>query len=413
MNDSYPQSFLDRVSQYGTSFVRLLIENYPASTQWDAATLSSAWQLYKEQYDSLALELSGDVSFDSKNRELRTINDVRLFAENNQIALPLCDHAESFFMELLQDTLKPCNFSCNASDVEFRFVLHSYCVSREPEDGQTKDLSVNYFDESSCRDIKRTTIPHISTPFILMLIRYTYYHRIVHKMVEDVNFRRNPRNAQIFDFAGVTKVDWGKYSPREVCEQYAITHFGGGLKEIREYDALHITRQEDVPHEWYLTLVENEGRRLREDYTYLQKHFDRRFVASLMEWHKFYFDYLVECLHNCEEYKDYPIEKLVPPMKLEKIKPKLIDENRALTPLGKSYRRAVVAKIQECKTAADYGALLYKLQYDLGWFTKNRLSRNEYYLVMQQLGKVTFGSSGDFSNCNKGFYQADKEASKR
>ena len=132
-----------------------------------------------------------------------------------------------------------------------------------------------------------------------------------------------------------------------------------------------------------------------------------------MEWHKFYFDYLVECLHNCEEYKDYPIEKLVPQMKLEKIKPKLIDENRALTPLGKSYRRAIVAKIQECKTAADYGALLYKLQYDLGWFTKNRLSRNEYYLVMQQLGKVTFGSSGDFSNCNKGFYQADKEASKR
>ena len=412
MNASYPQSFLDRVNQYEKSFIRFLIEKYPVSTRWDTATIASAWQLYKEQYDALSLELSGDVSFDSKNGELSTIHDVRLFAENNQIALSLCDNAEAFFMELLQEALKPCNFSSNANDVVFPFMLRSYCASRESEDGQTKDLCVDYFEEHSCRDVKRTTIPHISTPFILMLIRYTYYHHFVHKMVEDVNFRRNPRNAQNFDFAEVTKVDWGKYSQREVCEQYAIKYFGGGLKEIREYDALHITKQEEVHHEWYLTLVENEGRRLRQDYSYLQKHFNRRFVTSLMEWHKFYFDYLVACLHNCEEYKDYPIEKLVPQNKVATIKPKPIDENRALTPLGKSCRRAVVAKIQECKTAADYGALLYKFQYESNFFTKNRLSRNEYYLFMQQIGKVTFGSSGDFSNCNKGFYQAAKEASK-
>lgn len=411
MNESYPQSFIDRVNQFEKSFIRFLIEKYPISTQWDAdGVLSTAWQQYIAP--KLDMDICDDISFNEKKSELIVVNNARPFVENNQEALALCDGVEIFIVELLKQALNPCKFGCNCFDVTYTRTLMYYCLSKDTP-GDSEKLDSLYWDEYHYKDVPRTLIPHISTPFIFMLLRYTYYHTIVRKMSADVEYRRrlgfNPR----FDYAQVSKVDWGKYSPRKVCEQYAINHFGGGLRDIQHYDALHIKRQEDVPHGWYLTLVENEGRRLGQDYTYLQKHFNRRFVSSLMEWHKFYFDYLVECLHNCEEYKDYPIEKLVPPMKLEKIKPKLIDENRALTPLGKSYRRAIVAKIQECKTAADYGALLYKLQYDLGWFTKNRLSRNEYYLVMQQLGKVTFGSSGDFSNCNKGFYQADKEASKR
>jgi hypothetical protein len=132
-----------------------------------------------------------------------------------------------------------------------------------------------------------------------------------------------------------------------------------------------------------------------------------------MEWHRYYFDYLVECLHNCEEYKDYPIEKLVPPTKISEPKRKIADESRALTPLGMSCRKAIIAKIRECKTAADFGALLYKFQYELKFFTSDKMSRRSYYQCMQQIGDVHFDSSGDFSNCDKGYNLALKQASKK
>lgn len=232
-------------------------------------------------------------------------------------------------------------------------------------------------------------------------------------MFENVEYRRSIRTLSPFDFSHITKVDWGKYSPRDVCEHYAQEWFGGGLFNFNYRIVEEITKQGELPHDWHIILVETEGLRLRKDYTYLQKHFNRRFVTSLMEWHQHYFDYLVENFHNCEEYKDYPIEKLVPQLKISKPKQKIIDETRALTPLGLSCRKSIAAKIRECRTAAGFGALLYKLQYDLKFFTKGVLSNNEYYSCMQQIGKVHFDSSGDFSNCNKGYNLAMKRASKK
>ena len=91
----------------------------------------------------------------------------------------------------------------------------------------------------------------------------------------------------------------------------------------------------------------------------------------------------------------------------------MADENRALTPLGMSCRKAIIAKIRECRTTADFGALLYKFQYELKFFTKGVLSQNECYLCMQQMGEVHFDSSGDFSNCNKGYNLAMNRASKK
>lgn len=414
MNDSYPQKFIDRINQYKDyTFVQYMVENYPMPTL-DAIDkiVSQAWDNYINP-NSFAWTR---MRFFTLKNLLATTNYFRSFADGNQSSVTLCDAIAKHIVRLLQENITPFDFEPNWTDPEFTFILKDYCLSQEDEDGPSHSLSDSYWDETQCKNVEKTIIPHLTKPFIFMLLRYTYYHTIVQRMVSDEEYRRSIGFNMQFDFTQVTKVNWGKYSPREVCEQYAITWVGGGLYEIIDARAYDVKKQADVPHEWYLTLVENEGRRLREDYAYLQKHFNRRFVASLMEWHQFYFDYLVECLHNCEEYKNYPIEYLVPALQLEKTnsKPKIVNENKALTDVGRNYRRTTIpAMIQACKTAADYGRLLYRLQYELKYFTANSLSRNDYYLAMQQIGKVTFGSPRDFSNCNKGYYQARKEAAKR
>ena len=409
MNDSYPQRFIDGVNQYGGyTFAQYMVEKYPPSTLCMIDdVISQAWDDY---LDPTCFAWSR-MRFTSLIRQLAIVNNLRPYADNNKDALALCDAVEKHLVTLFQKIIEPNCFEPNWLDSSYARVLRDYCLSQEADDSPSRAMGSEYWDETQFQNAKKTILPHLTTPFIFMLLRYTYYHTIVDKMAVDVAYRRSIGVNSKFNFDQVTKVNWGKHSQREVCEHYITTSIGGALYEIPEAYSF-CGKPEDIPHEWLITLLETEGQRLRQDYSYLQKHFNRRFVASLMEWHKFYFDYLVECLHNCEEYKDYPIEKLVPQNKVATIKPRIIDENRALTPLGKSCRRAVVAKIQECKTAADYGALLYKFQYESNFFTKNRLSRNEYYLFMQQIGKVTFGSSGDFSNCNKGFYQAAKEASK-
>ena len=412
ITDALPQGFIERVNQYEYSFVKFVVDNYPISAIKDMeSVLMAAWEGYKDAQPSWR-----QLNFSTIKSDLATTNDVCAYAEDNQEAITLCNSIGDYLVSRLQEVLRPCDFHLNSIDNSFPFVLRTYCLSCEEADSPAHNLDVRYWEEDYTHGLKpQTIIPHLKTPFVLMLLRYTYYHIVFRRMLDDAEYRRNIGFSPRFDFSKVTKVDWGKYSPREVCEQYAITWKGGALynNDIIDPLAFKIKNQDEVPHAWYLTLVETEGRRLRQDYTYLRKHFNRRFVASLMEWHQYYFNYLVECLHNCEEYKDYPIEKLVPPTKTSEPKRKIADESRALTPLGMSCRKAITAKIRECRTAADFGALLYKFQYDLKFFSKGILSNNEYYLCMQQMGKVHFDSSGDFSNCNKGYNLAMNRASKK
>lgn len=410
MIDSLPQNFLNRIEKYEYSFVQYIIDDHSLSELNDIdEVVKEAWVKFKDCFNQFAWNR---LRFASLRTELAKTNDLRTYTEGNQLLLSLCNAVSKYLVTLLHEYLSPCYFEQNWIDPSFPSMLKTYCLSKESDDSLSRNLETMYWNETQFQDARKTLIPHLTTPFIFMLLRYTYYHTIVRKMVEDMEYRRSVGFNNSFDFSQVTKVDWGKFSQREVCEKYAITWLGGGLHEIIDSRAFKIKNQEDVPHDWYLTLVETEGLRLRQDYTYLRKHFNRRFVASLMEWHRYYFDYLVECLHNCEEYKDYPIEKLVPPTKTEP-KRKLADESRALTPLGMSCRKAIIAKIRECRTAADFGALLYKFQYDLKFFSKGVLSNNEYYLCMQQMGKVHFDSSGDFSNCNKGYNLAMNRAFKK
>lgn len=411
IKDSLPQRFIERVNEYEQSFVGFVVNNYSISALDDIENvLMTAWKGYNDSQPSWR-----QLNFYTIKSDLAITNDVCAYAGDNQEAITLCNSIGDYLVSRLQEVLLPCNFNLNSIDNSFPFVLRTYCLSCEETGSPAHNLDVTYWEEDYTHGLRpQTIIPHLKTPFVLMLLRYTYYHIVVRRMLDSVEYRRNIGLSPRFDFSQVTKVDWGKFSPREVCEQYAITWKGGALynSDIIDPLAYKIKRHDEVPHAWYLTLVETEGRRLRQDYTYLRKHFNRRFVASLMEWHQYYFEYLVECLHNCEEYKDYPIEKLVPPTKTEP-KRKLADESRALTPLGMSCRKAIIAKIRECRTAADFGALLHKFQYELKFFTKGVLSNNECYLCMQQMGKVHFDSSGDFSNCNKGYNLAMNRASKK
>lgn len=411
MNDSYPQSFITNINKYDMSFVNYLIENYSQSELLTVGDfLASAWAKYAEKnsYKGLA-----KIPF--LLDEIVVLNMARPLAENTPSALAVCDAIEAQIIQLLKDALQPSNFTANSSDPFFCEILKNYCISVEPEDGSSKELWCGFFDEHECDEQKNDpTLPHITTPFIIMLLRYTYYHNHLHRIEVDADYRRQLDFIRDYDFTEVTKVNWGKYSKQEVCEQYILSRNGGALNEIGiGYYGHNVEKVEDIPHHWFLTLVEAEGRRFQKDCDFLKTHFNRRFVASLMEWHRYYYDYLVECLHNCEEYKDYPIEKLVPMTKIPKPKRKTIEEPRALTPLGMSCRKAIIAKIRECRTTADFGALLYKFQYELKFFTKGVLSQNECYLCMQQMGKVHFDSSGDFSNCNKGYNLAMNRASKK
>ena len=412
IKDLFPQRFIERVNGYEQSFAKYIVDNYPAHSLDDTARIVNvAWDEYSNLIEN-SISLSASRFHDIKV-QIEVTYDMRACVGEDQEMLALCDTIGDFLANLLEKELNPSNFSRNWADADFANILRDYCLSQEPDDSQSKKLDSRYWEDRWCLHVKRTIIPHITTPFILMLLRYTYYHKVVRKMFENVEYRRSIRTLSPFDFSHITKVDWGKYSPRDVCEHYAQEWFGGGLFNFNYRIVEEITKQGELPHDWHIILVETEGLRLRKDYTYLQKHFNRRFVTSLMEWHQHYFDYLVENFHNCEEYKDYPIEKLVPQLKISKPKQKIIDETRALTPLGLSCRKSIAAKIRECRTAAGFGALLYKLQYDLKFFTKGVLSNNEYYSCMQQIGKVHFDSSGDFSNCNKGYNLAMKRASKK
>ena len=414
MKDSLPQRFIERVNEHEHSFVKYIVDNYHIHSLSDKPEImNDAWEKYSDMIEH-RVALSSSSRFHDIKVQIEVTNDVRAHIGDNQEMIVLCDYIGDFLVNCLEKELNPSNLSHNWADTDFANILRDYCLSQEPDDSPSKELDCRYWEDRWCQHVKKTIVPHIKTPFILMLFRFTYYHKVVRKMLEDIEYRRSNRTLSQFDFSQVTKVDWGKYSPRDVCEQYALKWFGGALYEDFSYkDVEKITKQEDVPHDWYLTLVETEGHRLRQDYTYLRKHFNRRLVASLMEWHQFYFDYLVECLHNCEEYKDYPIEKLVPQLKKVKPKQKIIDETRALTPLGMSCRRAVATKIRECKIAADLGALLYKFQYELKFFTEGNMSFRSYYQCMQQIADVHFDSSGDFSNCHKGYLLTLKQSYKK
>lgn len=342
--------------------------------------------------------------------ELWYTNNVRKESDSER-GQRMCDKLEKFLLGKLHEELNPIHFSRNYRDLGFVisfFILCNYNNLPEPNE----DFTLSWWAEENCEDKKAALLPHIETPFIAMLIRYTWYNHLLDRYENDEEYRLKCYTLEHLDFSTITKVEMGNYSRREVCEQYALSH-NCGLRDIADERVRQVKMKADIPGHWYLTLIEKEALHLKNDEKFLKTIFKASFVSSLMNWHNNYFNYLIECLRSYDEFKEYPIENLLPPAVAEKLKLPIINDHLALTPLGEGCRqKGIIERIEKCRTAADYGALLYKFQFELGYFTKDKLSRNEYYIFMQQIAKVKFCPCGDYSNCNKGFNKARVEASK-
>ena len=412
MNESTEEIIEKLFPKEGTSLIRYFM--YVIEVVYPHASiesLESSFEGVLQDYKNGNPERFATQAFATLWAELWYTNNVRKNTDSERVR-KLCDKLEKFLLEKLHEELNPIHFSRNYRDLGFVitfFILCNYDNLPEPDE----NFTLSWWAEENCEDKKAALLPHIETPFIAMLIRYTWYNHLLYRYENDEEYRLNGYTLESLTFSTITKVDFGEYSKRDVCEQYLLTP-NCGLREIVDERATHVKRKEDIPGHWYLTLIERESLHIEKDKDFLKTVVNNTFVNDLLKWHKFYFNYLIDCLHNCEEYKDYPIEKLVPQLKTVKPKRKIIDETRALTPLGMSCRKAIIAKIRECKTAADFGALLYKFQYELKFFnTPDKMSRRSSYLCMQQIGDVHFDSSGDFSNCEKGYILALKQASKK
>lgn len=409
MKETYTSAFIDFVSkQYGgfkPSYIKTFVKAFPSTSDLTLCNVKQVLLDYKKKFEAYFYR----ASYSQFREEIITINSARQHI-GNSADKSLCDTLERFFIDQMKAELNSAYLYRNLTDGAFILGLYLKC---DPE-GEHGKVNFSWWNEANCNNKIAALIPHIETPFILTLLRYSWYNYDYNLIESDITYRRNIRLLGDVDFSKIDKVNFGAEDKKQVCEHYLLT-CDAGLGDIdhpivQQYSTL---KKEEVHSYWYLTLIEKESVRLKRDQDLLRKICTRSFAADLMRWHNFYFKYLIECLHGCKDYKDYPIEKLVPQLKTAKPKQKSIDETLALTPLGMCCRKAIIAKIRECRTAADFGALLYKFQYDLKFFTKGVLSKNECYLCMQQMGKVHFDSSGDFSNCNKGYNLANKKASKK
>ncbi|MBO7458669.1 MAG: hypothetical protein J6T80_05385 [Paludibacteraceae bacterium] len=298
--------------------------------------------------------------------------------------------------------------------------LDMFSEMMEEECGSSEAALDNY--NPSKVDIKKDldfmgAIMHVVSPFMLLMLRYAYYQTWLNKTIYDDAFRYNRATADYsvndnkegLHLNELHDINTNGVSAKRIYKSFAFL-FSQAIKGYVETTP-HAVDEKNIDVMTYIAMAQLEVTRLNQDETFLREHCQAYFVDSLIEWHRGYFAYIIQQIHSFKGYEKFQIpEYRVTEVQL---KPHPVDENKALTDLGKKCRRAVREKIQECKTAADYGNLLYQLQYKLGYFTKDRLSRNDYYLAMQQIGKVTFGSSGDFSNSNKGFNQAREAAARQ
>lgn len=409
MKETYTSAFINFVSEQqrglNPSYIKTFVEAFPSANDVTLCNMKKVLLDYKKQHEVFFYR----ASYAQFREEIFTNNSARKYI-GNDADKALCDELERFLIDQMNLELNSVYFYRNLTDIPFSAELKIICDT----ENEHNKVDLSWWNEANCNNKVAALIPHIETPFILTLLQYSWYNYDFSLIKSDIAYRRNIHLFGDVNFSKIDKVNFGTEDKKQVCEHYLLT-CRTGLKDIdhcRIQQNITLKKEEILPY-WYLTLIEQEFLRLKRDEELLRKIFTRPFATDLLKWHRFYFKYLIDCLHNCEEYKDYPIEKLVPQLKTSKSKRKIANENRALTPLGMSCRKAIIAKIRECRTTADFGALLYKFQYELKFFTKGVLSNNECYLCMQKMGEVHFDSSGDFSNCNKGYNLALNRASKK
>lgn len=380
-------------------------EKLPLSNE----TLDKMWSAYRAEHEDYFTDV---IHVTTELSDLNSSEDT--FRKDPQL-YPIFDYwKDKVLLQELPEMLSPENL-ISWSSFEFVTMDMFYdLLEVEFGIGPTSELDESILDTDDSMDLMGKLM-HIVSPFMFLMLRYAYYQTWLKKTTVNDDFRRNRATANyISDKNGLRlielhDVNTGGMPAKRIYKNFANL-FSQSIKGYLETTPRAID-ENNIDVLTYISMAQLEVSRLGSDESFLREHCQSFFVDSLIEWHRGYFAYLINEIHKFNGYEKFQI----PEYRIMEVKKKkkIIEEPRALTPLGMSCRKAIIAKIRECRTTADFGALLYKFQHELKFFTKGVLSQNECYLCMQQMGKVHFDSSGDFSNCNKGYNLAKNRASKK
>ena len=257
-----------------------------------------------------------------------------------------------------------------------------------------------------------TLYPHvkISNPLFLTLIRISYYNLWLQKVRDDETFRNSlTEDSYGLDFNEIKRINIGRYRVEDVLWYYAFSPVAltciafewemGGLNE------------KTIKLKWILQMVTDELLSRGKDKKIITEYFSKSLYDSLCQWQDRYIAYLVSVLRSFKGYENFQVSEFT--IKENK---KIINEFKGLSRPTQTYDRLYIQKkVRECKASdVEYGKLLFRLQHDFPQpITVGALKRTEYYLLLQQIGKVKFAVNGDYSNCNRGYNMEKKEFESR
>ena len=383
-------------------------EKLPLSNE----TLDKMWSAYRAEHEDYFTDV---IHVTTELSDLNSSEDT--FRKNPQL-YPIFDYwKDKLLLQELPELLSPENLISWSS---FEFVtMDMFYDLLEVEFGidPTSELDESILDTDDSMDLMGKLM-HIVSPFMFLMLRYAYYQTWLNKTTVNDEFRRNRATANyISDTNGLRLMELhdihtGGMSAKRIYKNFAklfSQSIKGSIAEMpRAID------EDDIDVLTYISMAQLEVSRLSSDEAFLREHCQSFFVDSLIEWHRGYFAYLIHEIHEFDGYEKFQI----PGYRIEEVqnRKKILDETRALTELGLKPRcRQIIANmIKDCKTAAEFGALLYKFQSKMMYFKgEDKISRRYCYMCMQQIGNVRFDSSGDFSNCDKGYVIAKNQAEEK
>ena len=372
-------------------------------------TLDQMWSAYRAEHEDHFTDIIHVTT------ELSDLNSSEEAFINHPELYHIFDYwKDKLLLEELPNLLSPENL---ISWSTFDFVtLDMFYDMLEVEFGvdPTSELNESILDTGDSLDLMGKLM-HIVSPFILLMLRYAYYQTWLKKTTVNDEFRRKRATANyVSDTNGLRlselhDVYTGGLSARRIYKSFANLF----SQSIKEYIAQtpRAINEDDIDVQTYISMAHLEVSRLGSDEAFLREHCQPFFVDSLIEWHRGYYAYLIHEIHSFDGYEKYQI----PGYRIEEVQnqKKKIDIDEILTPLGRPCcERVILPMVKECKTAAEFGELMYKLQRVYHYVQDNPRVRNKAYMFLQKIAKLKFDSNGDFSNCNKGWSSANKKAQK-
>lgn len=387
-------------------FGAYLIKNLPPEDKYPFSyeTLDELWQGYRvvqeDRFDNII----------SIQCELMDLNEAEKYFTGSEPFEDIFHFWKSKLLEeeLANNVLSPeKQFCLNAFET---LVCETFYSMLEAECGSLSDEALDSYD-ASCIDTEKDfdfigKVMHVVSPFMLLMLRYAYYQTWLQKTIHDDEFRRHRATClYIADdeknglhLSELHDVNTVNISAKRIYKSMATL----SAQATRAYvESAPTVTDEQIDVLTYISLAKLEVTRLNQDEAFLRKYCQPFFVDSLIEWHRGYFAYLINQIHQFKGYWNFQI----PGYRINEVKDKskaIIPEEAMLTPAGRECRKTIIDLIHKCKTNADYGLLLYELQKERKWFTENK-SRKDYYRFMRQLAHVSFCPSDDFANCDKGY----------